>query len=193
MQLFTNNADSSLNGAIASNTLVLTLKTGEGSKFPLPNNGEYFLVTLYQKLGSGETNHEIVKCTSRVGDSLTVERAQEGTTAKAFNDGDPVELRLTAESVSGLAKVREEFEPITTNEIAKVFGKYRFVASCDLTLPSNPTNGDWVSTVNHSNTLTCRVLGNGQNINGLAEALTIDVLWVPIKFVFVAGYGWMIV
>ena len=95
MQLFANNADSSLNGAIASDTLVLTLKAGEGSKFPSPSNGDYFLVTLYQKLGSGEINHEIVKCTSRTGDDLTVVRAQEGTSAKSFNSGDLVELRFT--------------------------------------------------------------------------------------------------
>ena len=85
MQLFANNADSSLNGAIASDTLVLTLKAGEGSKFPSPSNGDYFLVTLFQRVGTTELNHEIVKCTSRVGDNLTVVRAQEGTPAKTFN------------------------------------------------------------------------------------------------------------
>lgn len=104
MQLFANNADSSLNGAIASDTAVLTLKTGEGSKFPSPSNGDYFLVTLYQKLGSGEINHEIVKCTSRAGDNLTIVRAQEGTTAKAFNDGDLVELRITKGTVENFAQ-----------------------------------------------------------------------------------------
>ena len=104
MQLFANNADSSLNGAIASNTLVITLKTGEGAKFPSPSNGDYFLVTLYQKLGSDEINHEIVKCTSRAGDTLTVVRAQEGTTAKAFNDGDLVELRITKGTVENFAQ-----------------------------------------------------------------------------------------
>ena len=96
MQLFANNADSSLNGAIASDTTVLVLKAGEGGKFPSPANGDFFLVTLFQRVGTTELNYEIVKCTSRVGDSLTVVRAQEGTTALAFNTGDLVELRLTA-------------------------------------------------------------------------------------------------
>lgn len=104
MQLFANNADSSLNGAIAADTLVLTLKAGEGSKFPSPSNGDYFLVTLYQKLGSGEINHEIVKCTSRTGDDLTVVRAQEGTSAKPFNSGDLVELRITKGTVENFAQ-----------------------------------------------------------------------------------------
>lgn len=96
MQLFSNNADSILNGAIASDTLAITLKAGDGAKFPTPGAGDYFLITLFQKLGTTELNHEIARCTARAGDVLTVVRAQEGTTAKAFNDGDSVELRLTA-------------------------------------------------------------------------------------------------
>ena len=51
-------------------------------------------------MGQDEINHEIVKCTARAGDVLTVVRAQEGTTARAFNPDDPVELRLTAGSVA---------------------------------------------------------------------------------------------
>lgn len=112
MQLFANNADSSLNGAIAPDTLVLALKAGEGSKFPSPSNGDYFLITLYQKFGSGEINHEIVKCTSRTGDNLTVVRAQEGTTAKAFNSGDLVELRFT----KGTAENFSQPEDLATKE-----------------------------------------------------------------------------
>ena len=116
MQLFANNADSSLNGAIAPDTLALTLKAGEGSKFPSPSNGDYFLVTLFQRVGTTELNHEIVKCTSRVGDNLTVVRAQEGTTAKAFNSGDLVELRFTkgtAENFSQPADLATK-EPVIT-------------------------------------------------------------------------------
>ena len=103
MQLFANNADSSLNGAIAPNTTVLALKAGDGAKFPSPTNGDFFLVTLFQRLGTSELNHEIVKCTSRAGDNLTVVRAQEGTVAKAFNSGDLVELRVTAGTLGSKA------------------------------------------------------------------------------------------
>lgn len=95
-QLFANNAASELASAVTSGAVSLTLKTGDGAKFPSPVGGDFFLVTLYQKVGQDEINHEIVKCTARVGDVLTVVRAQEGTTARAFNVDDPVELRLTA-------------------------------------------------------------------------------------------------
>ena len=96
MQLFTNNADSVLNGAIAADTTAITLSTGDGSKFPLPTGGDFFLATLFQKAGASEINHEIVKCVARAGDVLTVVRAQEGTTAREFNTGDGFELRVTA-------------------------------------------------------------------------------------------------
>lgn len=95
-QLFANNAASELASAVTSGAVSLTLKTGDGAKFPSPVGGDFFLVTLYQKVGQDEINHEIVKCTARAGDVLTAVRAQEGTTARAFNVDDPVELRLTA-------------------------------------------------------------------------------------------------
>lgn len=99
-QLFANNSASELASAVTSGAVSLTLKTGDGAKFPTPSGGDFFLVTLYQKVGQDEINHEIVKCTARAGDVLTVVRAQEGTTARAFSVDDPVELRLTAGSMS---------------------------------------------------------------------------------------------
>ena len=99
-QLFANNAASELASAVTSGAVSLALKTGDGAKFPTPSGGDFFLVTLYQKVGQDEINHEIVKCTARAGDVLTVIRAQEGTTARAFAVGDPVELRLTAASLA---------------------------------------------------------------------------------------------
>lgn len=81
-QLFANNAASKLASAVASGAVSLTLKTEDGAKFPTPSGGDFFLVTLYQKVGQDEINHEIVKCTARAGDVLTVIRAREGTTAQ---------------------------------------------------------------------------------------------------------------
>ena len=126
MQLFSNNADASLNGAIVSDTTAIVLKDGEGSKFPSPAAGDYFLVTIFDRLGTTELNHEIVKCTSRIGDVLTVTRAQEGTSAKNFPNGACVELRVTAgtlnnkvEKVEGKSLSTEDF---TTPEKTKLGG-----------------------------------------------------------------------
>ncbi len=104
MQLFANNADSELDGAITSVSTSITLKTGGGAKFPTPTGGDFFLVTLFQKVGITELNHEIVKCTARSGDVLTVVRAQEGTTGFAFSNADLVELRFTKGSAENLVQ-----------------------------------------------------------------------------------------
>ena len=111
-QLFANNAASKLGGAVASGDVSLTLKSGDGAKFPTPSGGDFFLVTMYQKVGQDEINHEIVKCTARAGDVLTIERAQEGTTARAFSVGDPVELRLTA----GALTAKQDSIPVISYE-----------------------------------------------------------------------------
>ncbi|MBC3906204.1 hypothetical protein [Undibacterium umbellatum] len=100
MQLFTNNATSVLAAGITSVATSLTVATGDGAKFPNPTVGDTFLVTLYKLSGVTETSYEIVKCTARVGDTLTVVRAQEGTTGTAYATGDNVALRLTAGSMS---------------------------------------------------------------------------------------------
>ena len=195
MQLFTNNADSSLNGAIAPGTTVLALKAGDGSKFPAPSNGDFFLVTLFQRIGTTELNHEIVKCTSRAGDNLTVVRAQEGTTARAFSTGDLVELRLTAGTLQALVVPSQAtpYSDTSTATTAVPYGRYRLTASLNLTLPASPADGVWVDVVNTSGTTTARILRNAQNINGLAEDLTIDANYAAFRLVYRTGYGWFTV
>lgn len=103
MQLFANNAASVLANSISSAATTLQLAAGTGARFPNPGNGDYFLLTLFQMSGNTEVNHEIVKCTARNGDTLTVARAQEGTFARAFNTADPVSSRLTAGSLTPAA------------------------------------------------------------------------------------------
>ena len=112
MQIFANNADSVLDGAIAPDTTSITLSTGDGAKFPLPSGGSFFLATLFQKAGASEINHEIVKCIARTGDMLTVVRAQEGTTAKSFNTGDGFELRVTAGTLAN----KEDLSAVGTTD-----------------------------------------------------------------------------
>jgi len=95
-QLFANNAASTLNGGITEDTTDITLQTGDGTRFPSPSNGDWFNVTVFQRDGGKEINHEIMRVTSRTGDVLSVLRQQEGTTKRSFNNGDFIELRLTA-------------------------------------------------------------------------------------------------
>jgi hypothetical protein len=91
--LFTNNAATNLAASITSGSTSLTVTTGTGSLFPNPTGTDYFLITL---TGISGSPIEIVKCTARSTDTLTIVRGQEGTTASAFTGGDTVQLRITA-------------------------------------------------------------------------------------------------
>jgi hypothetical protein len=96
-QLFTNNAWSFLNGGINNTTTSIALTAGTGARFPNPTGGDFFLLTLIGLDGNGaENSWEIVKVTARSVDTLTVVRAQEGTTAVAWASGTRAELRFTA-------------------------------------------------------------------------------------------------
>lgn len=91
--LLTNLATSSLAAGIAADATSITVSAGDGAKFPVPNaEGEWFPLLLV----GGDGLVEIVRCTARFGDALTIARAQEGTAAKAFVAGDRVDLRITA-------------------------------------------------------------------------------------------------
>lgn len=92
---FANNAFSLLASGITDVATTLTVTTGEGTKFPSPGASEYFMLALYDG-----ANTEIVKVTARTTDSMTIVRAQEGTTARAFSAGAVVSHRLTAEALT---------------------------------------------------------------------------------------------
>ncbi len=94
-QKFTNNAESTLAGAISAVDTTMTIQSGHGALFPSLGVSDYAYITL-TKLVLGVPTREIVKATARLGDVFTIVRAQEGTTALAFLGGDNVGLRPTA-------------------------------------------------------------------------------------------------
>jgi hypothetical protein len=100
--LYTNNASTILASSITNSATSLTVASGQGSKFPNPTGSDYFLCTLQ---GASGTPIEIVKVTSRSTDTFTIVRAQEGTTASAFNANDIVELRITAGEMTNLPQL----------------------------------------------------------------------------------------
>lgn len=101
-QIFTNNAASVLSTAV--NTSVTSLVLSNAAKFPSPTGGDWFYAALVGLDGNGtEISWEIVKCTARATNTLTVIRAQEGTVAAAWPGGTRVELRITAEFVNTVA------------------------------------------------------------------------------------------
>lgn len=89
---FTNNAVSRLAAPINAGATSLSLSPGDGSKFPALSPGETFPVTVVKANGA----LEIMRCTARSTDVLTITRGQEGTSPISFDVGNRVELRMTA-------------------------------------------------------------------------------------------------
>lgn len=96
---FSNNGHSTLASSLTTSATSITLASGHGARFPSLTGSEYFYATLIDS----SNNLEIVKVTARSSDVLTVTRAQESTTARAYAVGDRVELRVTAQGLADLA------------------------------------------------------------------------------------------
>lgn len=103
--LFANNAKTTLGSAITSGQTTITVASGKGSLFPSPTTGQIFKVTLVS--ASDATVFEVCNCTSRSGDTLTVVRGQEGTTAKPFLLNDIVGNYDTAGTMQNLVQKDE--------------------------------------------------------------------------------------
>ncbi len=86
---FTNNAKTTLASGI--NSSVTTATVTDGSVFPTLGSGEHFYCTF-----DDGTNNEIVKVTARSGNTLTIVRGVDNTTARAFSASDAAELRATS-------------------------------------------------------------------------------------------------
>lgn len=97
--LFGNNAFGTLASGITNSATSITLTGGQGARFPSITDSNYFYATLIDT----SNNLEIVKCTARSTDALTVVRGAESTTARAYSAGDRIELRLTAAGLTDVA------------------------------------------------------------------------------------------
>lgn len=115
MQVFKNNAYGVLAAELSSIATSLTLLAGHGARFPAPTGGDHFLATLVLLDGNGnESGWEIVKCTARTSDVLTIQRAQEGTTALTWAPGSRLEMRATADTFANVAQWSGKSAPTGT-------------------------------------------------------------------------------
>jgi len=109
-----NRAISSLASGVDDAVTEWTLATGGGALFP--TSGDFHVTC----------EDEIVKCTSRTGDVLTVTRHEEGTDAAAHASGKAVELRVTAgiieelqDGIDDSLKIADLENPPTEDEATK--------------------------------------------------------------------------
>jgi len=103
--LFANNASSRLLNDISPLQTSIQLLPGEGDRFPSPGLNQIFKITVMDYVTG---DREIMHCTARSGDVLTVERGREDTVAHAFVANTLVQLRITAETLHYLQWLLEE-------------------------------------------------------------------------------------
>ena len=96
--LFTNNAATTIAAPISSGATTVSVAAGTGVHFPVPGSGQYFRAT-FVKSGDS-TIFEIVKVTAAAGDTFTIVRAQEATSARSWSTGDSFTLLPTAADLS---------------------------------------------------------------------------------------------
>lgn len=102
-----NNARGFLAAAITDTDTQITLASGTGASFPELGSGDSFFATIV----STDNLLEIVNVVARTGDTLTVQRAAEGTVARSFSPGSLVELRVTVGNLtSTTAQVQKASE-----------------------------------------------------------------------------------
>ena len=150
-----NNAVSTITTVINASDVGIAVSAGTGALFPVISAGSYFYATL---ISTGGT-YEIVKVTARVGDTMTIVRAQEGTTAQSFASGSRIEARITAASItdliaeidSGIVNAKQfgaVGDGVTDDTVAIqaafnsgattiVLGAYTYLITNTVTLPNN--------------------------------------------------------
>jgi hypothetical protein len=155
--LFKNNASALLAASISSSATTIVVSAGIGNSFPNPTGSNYFYGTLFDSVG----NYEIVKCTARVTDTLTVVRAQDGTNPLAFTAGDGFALRP-------IAAVMENF--VQLDGAQTISGVKTFSGGLVGTVTGNTTGTHTGAVVGN---VTGNVTGNlTGNVTGNADTAT---------------------
>jgi len=95
----TNFAKGTLVSNIAIDANSLSLQTGEGAKFPQTGNFRAVLWSASYAAPESDANREIVEATLTSGDTFSITRAKEGTTAKAWSANDNFALVFTKETL----------------------------------------------------------------------------------------------
>lgn len=98
---FTNFASSKLAGGISDAATALTVTATEGALYPSVSAGQFFDLVIEDRTVF-PVLREVVRCTGRSSDVLTISRHQEGTTARAWAAGVTVSHRVTAASMASL-------------------------------------------------------------------------------------------
>lgn len=202
-QLFKNNAKTTLNGSLTAGATSIVVT--DASPFGAVTSPDFMLLTLFS--GSPENKWEIVKVTAISSNTLTVVRAQEGTTGQAWNSGDAIECRWTAGSAN--ITIRETFSDAAytvsgANGADRMVGQVGTLsASRTVTLPAASGRAgqrliilDESGSVTWSNNIVITRAGSDAIYGTNGNSATSIRIWVPYGGVELISDGsakWIIV
>jgi hypothetical protein len=173
--LLTNLAATTLSSGISDSAT--SIPVTDGSVFPSPTGDDYAYLTI--EFGA---DVEIVKLTARSGNTLTVERGQDGTSGTAFSSGADIALRLPKIIIDEIhTKIDGHLavEVKTANFTAVPGVMYALDASggaFTMTLPASPSAGDTVYFTALSDMDTYQVTfdRNGEDMEGGTSNYDLD-------------------
>lgn len=104
-QKFVNNLAVKLVGDISNVTVSISVDSTVG--FPVLALGDWLYLTITDKREGGETRWEIVKVNAVTGNTLSVTRGRDGTTAQNWLDGSDLTLRVVAQDMNELEAFKD--------------------------------------------------------------------------------------
>ena len=155
---FINNFETSLTGEITAVATSMTVASAAGLSL---TSGEVYRLTIQN---TDASLYEIVDVTAISSNTLTIERAKEGTTAQAWAAGDVVLCGVTA---SQLARINK-----TDGEVWYVATSYAI----------NIANGSKQKRTLAANATLAFTLGDGQDLTLILNPSTFTVTWPTITW-----------
>jgi hypothetical protein len=141
--IFANNAETALAQGLTPTTTTIVVAPATGALFPQPTAGTEFYATLTDV--ATETINEIVLVTARLGDTFTVTRGVDNTTAKSWVAGDIFAMLPTAGTMERFLQKEENLGLTITNDNGTPSNVYPVLAQ----QTSGKTNDLFVSSPNY--------------------------------------------
>lgn len=142
--LFINNWATPLTNSAGTSATALSVSPAEAAKLGTIGAGEFYTATLAKVDEGAETAWEIVHITEVAGGTLTVERAQEGTTALTWSAGEVISVRLTAAGLASGSAPVVDIADTTFFPGAQHVGKYlRMTAEFSTIRINDQETADW--------------------------------------------------
>lgn len=140
-QLFTNNAVSTLASSVGPSDTTIFIAPGQGGRFPVVVAPDFCFATLENATG----DIEVVRITahSSASTSLTVTRAQQGTTALSWAIGDLFEVRPTAAEATAWEADIDALESSRALKAGDTYtGTHNFSGAAGVSFPANTVIGN---------------------------------------------------